>query len=138
MFGLCPGPEFFLHECDKGHCHYLTDYNKREASRSDLCLVRNNLGIIFPLPIPRIQLTRPVCLPFFVVKRLLRLGWLVCAELFSCQRDERKIDARFDVVGAPYSLLSVSLSASQNLYTRRGTLVGLSGKPDNVCGHIVF
>lgn len=42
------------------------------------------------------------------------------------------IDARFDVVGAPYSLLSVSLSASQNLYTRRGTLVGLSGKADNV------
>ncbi|KAJ5779750.1 Mitochondrial biogenesis protein AIM24 [Penicillium paradoxum] len=41
-------------------------------------------------------------------------------------------DARFDVVGAPYSLLSVSLSASQKLYTRRGTLVGLSGKPDNV------
>ncbi|KAI9369953.1 mitochondrial biogenesis AIM24-domain-containing protein [Aspergillus egyptiacus] len=41
-------------------------------------------------------------------------------------------DARFEVVGAPYSLLSVSLSASQNLYTRRGTLVGLSGKPDNV------
>lgn len=43
-------------------------------------------------------------------------------------------DARFDVIGAPYSLLSVSLSASQNLYTRRGTLVGLSGKADNVCG----
>ncbi|KAJ5781845.1 uncharacterized protein N7518_010328 [Penicillium psychrosexuale] len=41
-------------------------------------------------------------------------------------------DARFDVVGAPYSLLSISLSASQNLYTRRGTLVGLSGKADNV------
>lgn len=42
-------------------------------------------------------------------------------------------DARFDVIGAPYSMLSVSLSASQNLYTRRGTLVGLSGKADNVC-----
>ncbi|KAJ6170992.1 hypothetical protein N7470_000059 [Penicillium chermesinum] len=41
-------------------------------------------------------------------------------------------DARFDVIGAPYSLLSVSLSASQNLYTRRGTLVGLSGKADNL------
>ncbi|QKX63564.1 uncharacterized protein TRUGW13939_10735 [Talaromyces rugulosus] len=41
-------------------------------------------------------------------------------------------DAKFNVVGTPYSLLSVSLSASQNLYTRRGTLVGLSGKPDNV------
>ncbi|BDD55639.1 Altered inheritance of mitochondria protein 24, mitochondrial [Monascus purpureus] len=41
-------------------------------------------------------------------------------------------DARFDVIGAPYSLLSVTLSASQNLYTRRGTLLGLSGKADNV------
>lgn len=41
-------------------------------------------------------------------------------------------DARFEVLGAPYSLLSVSLSASQKLYTRRGTLVGLSGKAENV------
>ncbi|KAI9816521.1 MAG: Altered inheritance of mitochondria protein 24, mitochondrial [Pycnora praestabilis] len=40
-------------------------------------------------------------------------------------------DARFEVLGAPYSLLSVSLSASQNLYTRRGTLVGVSGKAEN-------
>ncbi|MBZ6375851.1 MAG: AIM24 family protein [Kocuria palustris] len=48
------------------------------------------------------------------------------------------IDARFDVVGAPYSLLSVSLSASQNLYTRRGTLVGLSGKADNVCDSVIM
>lgn len=41
-------------------------------------------------------------------------------------------DARFEVIGAPYSLLSVSLSASQTLYTRRGTLVGVSGKSENV------
>ena len=40
-------------------------------------------------------------------------------------------DARFDVLGTPFSLLSVSLSASQTLYTRRGTLVSLSGKPEN-------
>ena len=40
-------------------------------------------------------------------------------------------DARFEVVGSPFSLLSVSLAASQKLYTRRGTLVGLSGKPEN-------
>ncbi|TVY93614.1 Altered inheritance of mitochondria protein, mitochondrial [Lachnellula willkommii] len=40
-------------------------------------------------------------------------------------------DARFEVLGAPYSLLSVSLSASQQLYTRRGTLVGVSGKTEN-------
>lgn len=42
-------------------------------------------------------------------------------------------DARFEVLGsAPYSLLSVTLSASQNLYTRRGTLVGLGGNAENV------
>ncbi|EKD14228.1 uncharacterized protein L3040_003633 [Drepanopeziza brunnea f. sp. 'multigermtubi'] len=40
-------------------------------------------------------------------------------------------DARFEVLGAPYSLLSVSLSASQELYTRKGTLVGMSGKAEN-------
>ena len=32
-------------------------------------------------------------------------------------------------------MLSISLSASQNLYTRRGTLVGLSGRADNVFGN---
>jgi hypothetical protein len=41
-------------------------------------------------------------------------------------------DARFEVLGAPFSLLSVQLSPSQNLYTRRGTLVALSGKAENV------
>ncbi|KAI9840706.1 MAG: Altered inheritance of mitochondria protein 24, mitochondrial [Thelocarpon superellum] len=41
-------------------------------------------------------------------------------------------DARFEVIGAPYSILSVSLSASQQLHTRRGTLVGVTGKPENV------
>ncbi|KAK7755439.1 Altered inheritance of mitochondria protein 24, mitochondrial [Diatrype stigma] len=40
-------------------------------------------------------------------------------------------DARFEVLGTPYSLLSVSLSASQKLYTRRGTLVAVTGKPQN-------
>ncbi|KAI0154704.1 mitochondrial biogenesis AIM24-domain-containing protein [Xylariaceae sp. FL1272] len=40
-------------------------------------------------------------------------------------------DARFEVLGSPYSLLSVSLSASQRLYTRRGTLVAVTGKPQN-------
>ncbi|KAL1637341.1 Altered inheritance of mitochondria protein 24, mitochondrial [Diplodia intermedia] len=40
-------------------------------------------------------------------------------------------DARFEVIGSPYSLLSVSLSASQNLYTRRGTLVAVNGKVEN-------
>ncbi|KAI0550980.1 mitochondrial biogenesis AIM24-domain-containing protein [Xylaria curta] len=41
------------------------------------------------------------------------------------------VDARFEVLGTPYSLLSVTLSASQRLYTRRGTLVAVSGKPQN-------
>ncbi|KAK3345844.1 mitochondrial biogenesis AIM24-domain-containing protein [Lasiosphaeria hispida] len=40
-------------------------------------------------------------------------------------------DARFEVLGAPYSLLSVTLSASQRLYTRRGTLVSVAGKVEN-------
>ncbi|KAK0658724.1 mitochondrial biogenesis AIM24-domain-containing protein [Cercophora samala] len=41
-------------------------------------------------------------------------------------------DAQFEVIGAPHSLLSVSLSASQRLYTRRGTLVSVGGKVENV------
>ncbi|KAK1997777.1 hypothetical protein LX36DRAFT_670725 [Colletotrichum falcatum] len=40
-------------------------------------------------------------------------------------------DARFEVLGSPYSLLSVTLSPSQQLYTRRGTLVGVAGKTEN-------
>ncbi|KAF2759907.1 hypothetical protein EJ05DRAFT_509588 [Pseudovirgaria hyperparasitica] len=40
-------------------------------------------------------------------------------------------DARFEVLGAPYSLLSVQLSASQNLYTQRGTLIAVTGQAEN-------
>ncbi|EGX96687.1 mitochondrial protein Fmp26 [Cordyceps militaris CM01] len=40
-------------------------------------------------------------------------------------------DARFEVLGSPYSLLSVTLSPSQRLYTRRGTLVALAGNPED-------
>ncbi|KAH7354594.1 mitochondrial biogenesis AIM24-domain-containing protein [Pyrenochaeta sp. MPI-SDFR-AT-0127] len=47
-------------------------------------------------------------------------------------------DARFQVIGTPFSLLSVSLSASQTLYTRRGTLVSLSGKPENTISTLSF
>lgn len=43
------------------------------------------------------------------------------------------LDARFEVLGSPYSMLSVTLSPSQRLYTRRGTLVAVAGKPDDVC-----
>lgn len=43
------------------------------------------------------------------------------------------LDASFDVLGeAPYNLLSVTLSASQKLFTRRGTLIGLRGNMENV------
>ncbi|KAJ4286005.1 Altered inheritance of mitochondria protein 24, mitochondrial [Collariella sp. IMI 366227] len=45
------------------------------------------------------------------------------------QRDSA--DARFEVLGTPYSMLSVTLSASQRLYTRRGTLVSVAGKVEN-------
>ncbi|MCJ1287078.1 Altered inheritance of mitochondria protein 24, mitochondrial [Xylographa opegraphella] len=45
--------------------------------------------------------------------------------------DTESPDAKFEVLGVPYSLLSATLSASQNLYTRRGTLVGVSGKSEN-------
>ncbi|KAK4113235.1 hypothetical protein N656DRAFT_778765 [Canariomyces notabilis] len=40
-------------------------------------------------------------------------------------------DARFEVLGSPHSLLSVTLSASQRLYTRRGSLVSVAGKVEN-------
>ncbi|EXJ94639.1 hypothetical protein A1O1_03035 [Capronia coronata CBS 617.96] len=40
------------------------------------------------------------------------------------------LDASFEVLGSPYSLLSVTLSPSQDLYTRRGTLVSFAGDPD--------
>ncbi|PVH94238.1 hypothetical protein DM02DRAFT_618759 [Periconia macrospinosa] len=52
--------------------------------------------------------------------------------------DPASPDARFEVVGSPFSLLSVSLAASQKLHTRRGTLVGLSGKSDNVLSTLSF
>lgn len=47
-------------------------------------------------------------------------------------------DARFEVVGSPFSLLSVSLAASQQLYTRRGSLVGFSGNPENALSTLSF
>ncbi len=45
---------------------------------------------------------------------------------------EFSADANFEVLGSPFSLLSVSLSASQVLYTRRGSLVGVGGNVENV------
>lgn len=41
-------------------------------------------------------------------------------------------DATFEVLGTPYSVLSVTLSPSQPLHTRRGTLLGLTGDPTTV------
>ncbi|KAH7029282.1 mitochondrial biogenesis AIM24-domain-containing protein [Microdochium trichocladiopsis] len=54
-------------------------------------------------------------------------------DVFGTPGDSQKnvADARFEVLGTPYSLLSVTLSASQRLFTRRGTLVAVSGKPEN-------
>jgi uncharacterized protein (AIM24 family) len=48
------------------------------------------------------------------------------------------VDAKFEVIGSPFSLLSVSLSASQTLFTRRGTLVALSGKAENTQSTLSF
>lgn len=70
----------------------------------------------------------PCFLVVFVVVSLFPIHFSLCLLTTPSVR----LDAQFQVVGAPYSLLSVSLSASQNLYTRRGTLVGLSGKAENV------
>ena len=41
-------------------------------------------------------------------------------------------DVKFEVIGSPFSLLSVSLSVSQNLYIRKGSLFGVGGKAENV------
>lgn len=133
MSGLFPGHEFFLHGCDKGKS--IVD-GRQEASRFALRLRSNQLrlmGIIFPSPVRPTRQNRAVCVS--IVNLLLLLLLLTCCEEKFYANDAEKIDARFDVIGAPYSLLSVSLSASQNLYTRRGTLVGLSGKADNVCDY---
>jgi uncharacterized protein (AIM24 family) len=56
---------------------------------------------------------------------------------WACPRLTRP-DARFEVVGSPFSLLSVSLAASQQLYTRRGSLVGFSGNPENALSTLSF
>ncbi|WPH00210.1 Hypothetical protein R9X50_00303300 [Acrodontium crateriforme] len=42
-----------------------------------------------------------------------------------------RADARFEVLGSPFSLLSASIAASQTLYTRKGTLVGFNGQAEN-------
>ncbi|CAK7266707.1 Altered inheritance of mitochondria protein 24, mitochondrial [Sporothrix epigloea] len=52
-------------------------------------------------------------------------------DAFTAASDRDNADARFEILGSPYSLLTVSLSASQNLYTRRGTLVSVAGKVEN-------
>ncbi|KAI5821135.1 mitochondrial biogenesis AIM24-domain-containing protein [Pyronema omphalodes] len=40
-------------------------------------------------------------------------------------------ECTFEILGTPHSMLSVSLPASSNLYTRRGTLLGLNGRPSD-------
>lgn len=56
----------------------------------------------------------------------------VCTIVIDVTPTYSLLDAKFEVLGGPYSLLSVSLSASQNLYTRRGTLIAVGGKAENV------
>lgn len=61
--------------------------------------------------------------------------WQLTARLFFallCADADPSPDVRFEVLGAPYSLLSVALPASSLLYSRRGTLVGINGKTENV------
>ncbi|OLN91636.1 Altered inheritance of mitochondria protein 24, mitochondrial [Colletotrichum chlorophyti] len=56
----------------------------------------------------------------------------VGGDIFGARASSRDAaDARFEVLGSPYSLLSVTLSPSQQLYTRRGTLVAVAGKAEN-------
>lgn len=63
-----------------------------------------------------------------------QVGIPVCTLLFySSSLTSHLPDARFEILGSPYSLLSVTLSASQKLYTRRGTLVAMAGNAENVC-----
>jgi len=49
--------------------------------------------------------------------------------------DNIQLAVSFEVLGAPHSLLSVALPASATLYTRRGTLVGVTSNGDinDVC-----
>lgn len=61
----------------------------------------------------------------------------VCRNPRIQSRTDSAKDAKFEVIGSPFSLLSVSLSASQNLYTRKGSLVGVGGKAENVHNLIV-
>ena len=60
------------------------------------------------------------------------VGTMATVDHTACLLTMGYADARFEVLGSPYSLLSVTLSASQRLYTRRGSLVAVAGKPDNV------
>ncbi|RMZ87541.1 hypothetical protein DV736_g5227, partial [Chaetothyriales sp. CBS 134916] len=46
-------------------------------------------------------------------------------------------DASFEILGAPYSLLSATVSPSQHLFTRRGTLVGLSSTPSSTPDDVI-
>jgi hypothetical protein len=82
------------------------------------------------LPLPLLRL---LTMEFPMVQALLLARLLVYWSCFLLHYGANGvIDARFEVIGSPFSLLSVSLAASQNLYTRRGTVVGISGKVENV------
>ncbi|KAF4589294.1 mitochondrial protein Fmp26 [Ophiocordyceps camponoti-floridani] len=84
-------------------------------------------------PAPLLVTVRPRTSPFPV--RCLRRSIQISASPSSDAPTSgfgETADARFEVLGSAFSLLSVKLSASQRLYTRRGTLVALTGEPANV------
>ncbi|RMZ81331.1 hypothetical protein DV738_g2306, partial [Chaetothyriales sp. CBS 135597] len=58
-------------------------------------------------------------------------------ELIGPSRSASSPDASFEIIGAPYSLLSATVSPSQHLFTRRGTLVGLSTAPSSTPDDVI-
>ncbi len=78
-----------------------------------------------------LQLTPPSALMLSGVLGTQQVG-VRCASLRIFYAANIDTDARFEVIGSPYSLLSVTLSASQRLYTRRGTLISVAGQVENV------
>lgn len=94
-----------------------------KADGTAICADQRNAIFTRASPEPRREGGRlwPKC---WYVQRLLRTR--------DGHRGLYQTDARFEVLGSTFSLLSASISPSQNLYTRKGTLLGFNGKPENV------
>ena len=139
MYGLCPGPESSLRGRDKGnHCivqgrqdafRFAPRLRNSHLRPTETVCLWSALLTQLSLPVGNFTSLIPGTVQEVLVRRF---------EPRTPADSLTHADARFDVIGAPYSLLSVSLSASQNLFTRRGTLVGLSGKADNVWDSSTF